>query len=625
MRTYGTVFLDQDPKFWVVQCDPHVAIKLKRVFAKLQSDRASRAYRLLDTIETSRDLEWFLDRYPMEMSPADAERLKIRANGHREQMALVDRILSRKEPSQAFELAIPAREYQKEAATLVLASGGLLLADELGVGKTASAICMLTDPRTRPALVVTLTALPRQWRRELSRFAPKLRSHILTKGTPYDLDQLCTKRHRWETDPSAEGGLRCLRCGASHADGYHGRVGFPDVIITSYSKLAGWAEVLSGVIRSVTYDEVQELRRAESTPGKATKKYEAAEMISRAASYRLGMTGTPIYGYGSELFHVVQALKPDALGTWEEFRTEWCTDLRVKDPKALGTYARESGIILRRTRADVGRELPPLTRNIQKIDVNMEALDEVSESCAALARFVLGLGSSPLKASAEAKAKGEHMLASEELSWRLRQATGIAKAVFVADIVRMLAESEESVLLFGWHREVFRMWLDRLRDFDPAMYTGSESANEKDSSVKRFVAKDTRILIMSLRAGAGLDGLQQVCSTGVFGELDWSPGVHTQCEGRFFRDGQTSPCMAIYPITDVGSDPIVADVLGVKEQQIHGLRDPNAELVDRLDQGGGNVKRLAQAYLDQVAGRSRVAKLVSAGPSNGPAESMTTA
>ena len=71
--------------------------------------------------------------------------------------------------------------------------------------------------------------------------------------------------------------------------------------------------------------------------------------------------------------------------------------------------------------------------------------------------------------------------------------------------------------------------------------------------------------------------------TVVSGELDWSPGVHEQCIGRVARDGQT--------------DPVVADVLGVKRGQIEGVRDPNGALIERLDRESGNLKRLAAEYL----------------------------
>lgn len=71
-------------------------------------------------------------------------------------------------------------------------------------------------------------------------------------------------------------------------------------------------------------------------------------------------------------------------------------------------------------------------------------------------------------------------------------------------------------------------------------------------------------MIMSLRAGQGIDGLQKVCRTVVLGELDLSPAVHTQFCGRIFRDGQLDPVMAYFLLADYGADPVIADVLGIK-------------------------------------------------------------
>ena len=195
--------------------------------------------------------------------------------------------------------------------------------------------------------------------------------------------------------------------------------------------------------------------------------------------------------------------------------------------------------------------------------------------------------------------KAESLLASEELSNKLRQATGLAKAAFVADFVRLLVEQDERVLLYGWHRAVYDVWRDRLKDIGgfgigPAMFTGSETAKEKEAARTAFVEGVTPVLIMSLRAGAGLDGLQKVCRTVVFGELDWAYGVHEQAEGRVNRDGQPDPVVAYYLTTDTGSDPIVMDVLGIKRGQFEGLRDPK-----QLQTDPDRIKRLAEAYLVQ--------------------------
>jgi len=182
----------------------------------------------------------------------------------------------------------------------------------------------------------------------------------------------------------------------------------------------------------------------------------------------------------------------------------------------------------------------------------------------------------------------------------MRQATGIAKAPYVADFVRLLLENGEKVVLYGWHREVYSIWLQQLKDYNPRLYTGTESAKQKEDAKNAFIEGDCDLLIISLRSGAGVDGLQRVCRTVVNGELDWSPAVHEQNIGRVYRDEQEDPVMAYFLISEEGSDPIIADVLGIKRGQIEGVRDPNAELIEKLETDTGNVKRLAEAYLKRV-------------------------
>lgn len=556
MALVGNVTYREQRHSWAIKCEPYVMIRLKRVFARLKQDAYGTAL-LSDTEENCRELLWFLARYPMEVEARD--RLEQRAAAHVERESDVARIVSAGYVPPTFDkLAIPAREYQRVAADLLLRNGSLLLADDVGLGKTASAICAFTEPRTLPVLVVTLTHLPRQWAAEIGRFAPWLTTHILTKGKPYDI----LKKN---------GGR------------------FPDVLIANYHKLAGWADVLAGQVHMIVFDEAQELRH------QGTAKFNAAQHIADQAAYRIGLTATPIYNYGGEIFNVINALRKDCLGTYDEFMREWCAGNgyggdrpRIKDPKAFGAYVRSTGIMLRRTRSDVGRELPALSRSVHQVDADTDALDKVGKSAAELARIILQQG--------ETK-RGQKMFASEELSNILRQATGIAKAPYVAEFVRLLVESGEKVVLYGWHRTVYEIWLDRLKDLKPVMYTGSETTKEKDAAKAAFVSGESPILIISLRSGAGLDGLQHVCRTVVFGELDWSPGVHEQCVGRIYRDGQPDPVIAYYLVADTGSDPIVADVLNLKKSQIDGVRDPNADLIEALEVEEGHIKRLAEAFL----------------------------
>jgi superfamily II DNA or RNA helicase len=875
MRTYGTISCKNDE--WTIEAEAHVVIRLKRIFGQLSSGATKLTIRSRPDVAV--DLLWVLERYPLEISDADKALLTRQTVFHVERSERFVKLLTGGWEPQAFKLKLPPRDYQRVSADLALNSTGLLIADAVGVGKTVQAICMFTEPRTLPALVVTLTHLPKQWCKEIARFAPRLRTHILKKAKPYPLPEC-------------------------------------DVIVTNYHKLAGWAPAFAGKIVTVVFDEVQELRH------ESTARYEAAQAIANEAKWRVGLSATPIHNYGDEFFNVLNILRPGELGTRAEFLQEWCGasnmngGAAIKDARAFGSFLRDQGMMIRRTREDVGRELPALT--IVPHTVESGDIFEHLEGATDLARFILSRVGSGM----------DQMQARGDLDWKLRQATGIAKAPYVAAFVRMLVESGERVLLYGWHHACFErgtlvrmfdgslklvesvdvgdvlmgpdskartvkklvrghgkmwrviptkgapwvcsdrhllslrckarnrrpvttiaagdfaamgerarrdltlyraaaiafspqpacvepwllgywlgdgdknlrggpsvsvatadievrselervaarnglrlrvhktkserceqvvftagrgygkgrnsllaafqalhlhrnkhvptvyktasvqerrellagvldadghvhqgsgagsatldlrderlardvadvarslgiaayvtpkriaegsvsgfggrstwrycvnmsgdlttiptrierkrapirknrkdvlnvglrleplpdddffgfevdgdhlflladytvvhncydIWIEKLAGIEIRRFTGEESGPQKEKAKRDFESGEARVLIMSLRAGAGLDGLQEVCSTVVFGELDWSPSVHEQATGRVFRDGQKSPVLAYYLVSEEGSDPVIESTLGVKRGQLEGVRSPNAEL-----------------------------------------------
>lgn len=547
------------PPFWAVKAKPHIITKIKRWFPQAAPHRTG-WITLSDTAEVARDLEWMLDRWDLTLSDRDRVMLAAGADTHRARQDAVAEILTGSRPHLPLtEPARPAREYQLVAADLALTTGRLLLADDLGLGKTMSGLLLLREPNALPALVVCPTHLPAQWEGEIAKTLPWLKTHILRKLTPYDPAQ-----HR-----SMKG---------------HD----PDVLICGYSKLRGWGDTLAGKVRTVIFDEAQELRRDGSD------KYEAAAQIAADADYRVGLTATPVYNYGGEMHNILSVIAPDALGSRDEFAREWCTGywsdkVKVKDPRALGEYLRDEGIMLRRTRKDVGRELPEIIRVPHAIDSSQEVFDREMSDARSLAELILSRSGT----------KEQRFTAAGKLDMETRHATGIAKAPYVADFVRMLLETGEQVVLFGWHRDVYDTWFTRLEEFSPAMYTGTESPAGKQRSRDAFLSGDARVLMMSLRSGAGLDGLQEVSKVAVFGELDWSPGMHEQCIGRLHRDGQDESVVAYFLVSEFGSDPPMSEVLNVKRGQSEPMVNPDGELFTQQT-SGDRVQMLARQVLGQA-------------------------
>lgn len=550
MRTYGAL-AHVDGAWEVGALEPHAIIKLKALFPQIPK-AAAPPYRFQDTPERAADLAWFCQRYPLGASPDDLSALRRAADRHAEIQDAAAAILSADyQPPDYVGLreGMSVRPYQAQAIELLNLSGGLLVGDEVGLGKTFITAGACLSPGALPAVVVCHAHLQRQWCEVIERFTT-LRAHAVRGTKPYAM-------------PAC------------------------DVRVFRYSQLAGWADVLSWIgVGLVAFDEVQDLRRGIGDERNPIHKGVAAMRLAQHAGRRLGLSATPIYNYGSEIWNIMSFLRPELLDDYDDFRREWCSGKMVADPKALGTFLREQRAFLRRTKADVGQHMPPVNRIVDTIDhdaVELRSIDDLAHELAV--RATVG----------DFTERGE---ATRMLDLRVRHATGVAKAKSVAAIARIMVEGGTPIVLVGWHRDVYDIWLRELDDLNPVLYTGSETAAGKNRAKDAFLAGETDVLIMSVRSGAGLDGLQARCSTMVFGELDWSPGVHHQCIGRLDREGQAEPVTAIFLVCDDGSDPPMMEVLGLKASQASALLDPHLG-VQRTHSDGEGLKRLVTRYLDR--------------------------
>lgn len=545
-RTYGQLSLINS-KWRLADIPPHVAIRLKQLFPRIYK-ASNGPFDFPNDENHCADLSWFESRYPFAMSVADRRALN---KGEKQYFATQNRMEDilrpgfEFKPRQGLRDGQRIRPYQSQAIELTLLRKSLLLGDDVGLGKTYTAAGLLLEPATLPAAVVVQTHLQAQWKEKIEQFTT-LRVHSIKGTQPYSL-------------PAA------------------------DVYLFRYSQLSGWVDTYrDGFFKTVIFDEIQELRR-----GTESDKGTAAYILSQYAQYRLGLSATPIYNYGSEIFNILKMLDPSVLGGWDEFLREWCRDdKQVTDPEALGSYLREQNIMLRRTKREVGQQMPPLNSIIEYVDPDEKALKDVEQ----LAR--------QLAVRTQSGSFMERGRAGRELDLLLRHATGVSKAKAVAVYVRIMAENDVPVLLMGWHRDVYDIWLKELRDLNPVMFTGSESDKQKNESVRRFVEKETNIFIMSLRSGAGLDGLQHRCSTVIFGELDWSPKVHEQIIGRLDREGQLEQITAIYLNADEGSDPPMVELLGLKMFQSTGIVDPGRQF-EAKHSDKSRIQALAAQYLSK--------------------------
>lgn len=521
-KTYGELVFSEEDNIWrIVKAQPHVIIKLKKLFPKI-SQVARPPFEFINTLEVCSDLDWFLMRYPMEMKIEDSNRLKIRKHLFEQRNTNFEKILAPEYIPRKVNLKEPyeLRNYQASAVELLHKNKALLLGDDLGLGKTITGIGHLLGEGTLPAFIVVPTHLAHHWKDKIKEMT-NLKSYVIKGTQPYELP-------------------------------------VKDVYIIKYSCLPGWIDLYETLnFKTVIFDEVHYLRRAESM------RYQAAEEMVKKAEYKLGMSATPVFNRGEEIFNILEILNKGCLGFRDDFIREWTRDGKIiSEPKALGTYLRDNFYFLRRTKQDVGRELPNLNKIVQAIDFDQKTVENAESLMKTLAHRVLN-GSNM-----------EQGQAARELDILMRKITGIAKAEAVAEYVKILLDNDVPVLLVGWHRDVYDIWDESFKNYKPLYYTGQENPNEKYANAQSFMKGDTKLLIMSLASGEGLDGLQHICSDIVIGELAWSPAVHDQIIGRLNRDGQKDQVTAHFLVTSSGSDPLMIELLGLKASQAQDIVDP---------------------------------------------------
>jgi len=547
-KTFGKVRYDEQADSWVITgTAPNISLRIKDVFRRI-SKVSSGEFRFPADDLHAFELLWFFERYPMEMSAFDRARLKA---GRKRYFNMVEEVEKLFVPDFKAPDYVGLAEgcslwkYQSQAVEMFRRVKRMLLGDDVGLGKTNSAIGCLLDPSALPAAVMVQAHLPEQWEERIEDFSG-LRAHVIRTVAPYDL-------------PEA------------------------DVYIFSYSKIHGWTDVAAtGFFKTVVLDEPQELRT-----GPTTQKGQAAKVFCDAARAVLGLTATPVMNYGIDMFYVMEFIAPGALGTLDEFLREWCTNERVvRDPDALGAYLREQMLLLRRTEDDVGMELPLPNVTTHAVEYDEQRAAENEDLAYRLA------------ISATTGSFTERGRAYRELDALTRHTTGVAKAESVAEYTKILLDAGLPVLLSGWHREVYDIWLECLRGYDPVMYTGSETKAAKRKAKLAFAGGDTNLMIISNRSGAGLDGLQFRCNDLVIGELDWSPMVLKQLTGRLRRTGQKDIVNVHYMIANGGSDPLMVEVLGLKSSQAHGIMNPYTDPVAPLSDTE-RMKKLAQMVLER--------------------------
>ncbi|MGA2255489.1 MAG: DEAD/DEAH box helicase, partial [Thermoguttaceae bacterium] len=197
-------------------------------------------------------------------------------------------------PSETLQATL--RPYQETGVNwLRFLSGlglGACLADDMGLGKTIQVLALLlalkSQKSTNPSLLVLPASLLGNWKAEMARFAPTLRTGFLHPAeTPKEeLDRIAA-------DP-----------GRAFAN--------LDVVVTSYGMLLRQEWLLEIRWQLAVLDEAQAIKNPAARQTKAVKRLQA--------DARIVLTGTPVENRLSDLWSLFDFLCPGLLGTQTKFK-----------------------------------------------------------------------------------------------------------------------------------------------------------------------------------------------------------------------------------------------------------------------------------------------------------------
>jgi superfamily II DNA or RNA helicase len=435
-------------------------------------------------------------------------------------------------PPKTFKASL--RSYQTDGLAwldfLRGAGFGGVLADDMGLGKTVQALAFLTREKAegrldKPALIVSPTSVLPNWQAEAQRFAPHLR--VLP--------------------------LRGLDRKAQF-----GEIATHDLVLTTYPLLARDHDVLLGEEFHVAIlDEAQAIKNPKATISRLAHRINAR--------HRFALTGTPLENNLGEVWSLFEFLSPGLLGDEATFRRTFRTPIEKHgDAAAQGFLSRRlKPFMLRRTKGEVAKELPPKTEIVERVRLEGGQRD-LYETVRALMHARVrdeiarkGLAKSHI-VFLDALLKLRQICCDPRLLKmpQARKVKGSAKLERLLEMIPEMVVEGRRILLFSQFTSMLELIEPELtrREIGYAKLTGD--TRDRAAPVKSFQSGEVPLFLLSLKAGG--TGLNLTAAdTVIHYDPWWNPAVENQATDRAYRIGQDKPVFVYKLIVEEGIEEAI--------------------------------------------------------------------
>jgi SNF2 family DNA or RNA helicase len=400
-------------------------------------------------------------------------------------------------------------EFQKAGVQRCVELPHALLGDDMGVGKTAQGIMVANTIGAERVLVGTPANARSQW-----------------------VESIKT----WSAIP---GIYRRVSAIERSADGVNPKASYT---VVSYDLLRSpgiYAALMKEHFDLFIADEAHMLKTVDSARSQAAfgSLDGSIEGVASRSAKLLPMTGTPLPNRPRECYNLVRHTCWDAIdwlsedafikrynpsgeymngGVWEE---------HARGPELRARL--RCNVMVRRKKRAVLTQLPEERHEVLRLDPDGDIREALK------AEVLSGINVDDLETGGSFSDQG-HVAT-------VRRMMGVAMTKRVIEHVRTLMDGGLPKLFIAcYHREVMDKLADKLASYGVVQIRGGQTPRQRDREKMAFIQDPAQQIMLGQfeASGQALDGLQAVCSFGLFAEPSWVHKDNVQIAGRLIRNGQ---------------------------------------------------------------------------------------
>lgn len=416
---------------------------------------------------------------------------------------------------------------------------GACLADDMGLGKTLQTIALLnytkdnleiSTEEQKPeaqldlfgqaeaekkgplkALIVLPSSLVFNWYDEIQKFSPRLQT---------------------------------IKYIGANRKVFHSKLDAFDVVLTTYGTARIDIDRLNKVYwKYIILDESHMIKNKDSQSFKA--------LTTLQSENKLTLTGTPIENSLSDLWSQMEFINPNMLGDYNFFKKNFKTPIeKYKDESVLeDVKLMVEPFILRRRKKDVAKDLPPLIKHIEYVDMDKDQSDIYKKEKNAIRNYLLSMDEKSGEYRMHVLASLLHLrqIANHPILFNNAFEGTSGKFEMLKEKLAGVLKSQNKVLIFS----AFTTHLDLVenhlidQNYNYVTITGKTTSKKRENAVKKFQTDDNcGVFLISLKAGGV--GLNLTQADYVF-ILDpwWNPFIEEQAVARAHRIGKENPVTVI--------------------------------------------------------------------------------